>query len=293
MPRRLALADNEPERVRRVKKLLLLAVAALLLTGCRAAPAETAQILFINVGKGDAILATAGDKHYLVDAGPLSAWGRVETALRHHGVTKLEGVFLTHSDKDHAGGLMPLAKSDVEISTWYASALYSLDDGKAHFAAEAAAVRGQQVVYLSAGDSAGPFAVLGPVAPAKDEDDNSLVLMLESFRGRALLTGDMKLDGEEALLRSGRSLQCDVLKLGHHGNSDATSDLLIERANPRLAVVSTDSGERPELPDQRVVKLLESREIPLFTTWKSGGGVLVTLDGENTRAELVSWDSAA
>ena len=133
--------------------------------------------------------------------------------------------------------------------------------------------------------------MLGPVVRSKDEDDNSLVLMLETSQGRALLTGDMKLDGEEALIQSGRSLKCDVLKLGHHGNSDATSDLLIERTSPRLAVVSTDSDERPELPDQRVVKLLEDRGIPLYSTWKSGGGVLVTLDGE-PRAERVSWNTA-
>lgn len=293
MPRRLALADHEPERVRYMKILLMLAVAALMLTGCRAAPAENAQILFINVGKGDAILATVDGKHYLVDAGPVEAWNRVEAALRHYGVAKLEGVFLTHSDKDHAGGLMPLAKSDVEISAWYASAHYNMDKGRAHPAAEAAATRRQKVVFLSAGDSAGPFSVLGPVERSRDEDDNSLVLMLESSKGRALLTGDMKLDGEEALIRSGRSLRCDVVKIGHHGNSDATSDLLIERAGPRLAVVSTDSDERPELPDRRVVKLLEDRGIPLYTTWKSGGGVLVTLDGENTRAETVSWDDAS
>ncbi len=274
-----------------MKRLLLLTLTALLLTGCNAAPAETARILFIDVGKGDAALVTADGKHYLVDAGPSDAWDRVESALRHYGVAKLEGVFLTHSDKDHAGGLMPLAKSEVEVSTWYASALYRLDDGKTHPAAEAAAARGQQIVYLSAGDSAGPFAVLGPVVRSKDEDDNSLVLMLETSQGRALLTGDMKLDGEEALIQSGRSLKCDVLKLGHHGNSDATSDLLIERTSPRLAVVSTDSDERPELPDQRVVKLLEDRGIPLYSTWKSGGGVLVTLDGE-PRAERVSWNTA-
>ena len=274
-----------------MKRLLLLTLTALLLTGCRAAPAETARILFIDGGKGDAALGTADGKHYLVDAGPRDAWDRVESALRHYGVAKLEGVFLTHSDKDHAGGLMPLAKSEVEVSTWYASALYRLDDGKTHPAAEAAAARGQQIVYLSAGDSAGLFAVLGPVVRSKDEDDNSLVLMLNTSQGRALLTGDMKLDGEEALIQSGRSLKCDVLKLGHHGNSDATSDLLIERTSPRLAVVSTDSDERPELPDQRVVKLLEDRGIPLYSTWKSGGGVLVTLDGE-PRAERVSWNTA-
>ncbi len=66
------------------------------------------------------------------------------------------------------------------------------------------------------------------------------------------------------------------------------SDLLIDRARPRLAVVSTDSDERPELPDRRVVGLLQIHPASAFSTWRSGGGVLVTLDGENIRAENVA-----
>ena len=40
-------------------------------------------------------------------------------------------------------------------------------------------------------------------------------------------------NGEEAaLLRSGFGLRADVLKLGHHGEADATSEALLEKVKP-------------------------------------------------------------
>lgn len=271
-----------------MKGLLLWLAGLCLLAGCAAAPAEETRVLFIDVGKGDAALVMAGGRNYLVDAGPEDAWDRVAAALAFYGVGKLDGVFLTHGDKDHAGGLKPLAGSGVEVSAWYASGLYAPDRGAdEHPAEDAAEKRGQSPAYLSAGDAAGPFTVLGPLTRYKDDDDNSLVMMLETSAGRALLTGDMKFDEEEEILAAGRSLRCDLVKIAHHGNSDATSGRLIDAAAPRVAVVSTDSEERPELPDRRIVRMLEEKGIPLYSTWRSGGGVLVTLQGADTHAEYV------
>ena len=289
MPRLLALADHVPERVRRVKRLILWVAGLCLLAGCTALPAEKARVFFIDVGKGDAALVMAGGRSYLVDAGPKVAWDRVAAALAHFQVGKLDGVFLTHGDKDHSGGLMELAKSGIAVEAWYASDLYNLDrDEDDHPAEDAAEKRGQNPLYLSAGDTIGPFTVLGPLTRDKDDDNNSLVLMLETAVGRALLTGDMKFDEEEEILASDRSIRCDLIKIPHHGNSDATSEHLIDAASPRIAVVSTDSEVRPELPDQRVVRLLGDRGIPLYSTWRSGVGVLVTLGGADTKAEYIS-----
>ncbi len=293
MPRFLALADHEPGRVRRVKKLLLAAASVIVLAGCAAAPAETPQVLFIDVGKGDAVLVMAEGRRYLVDAGPKDAWPRVEAALWQYGVTALDGVFLTHGDKDHSGGLKSLAASGIPVAAWYASDLDADDGEKEHPAAAAAALQGQQAVYLSAGTAAGPFTALAPLKRDKDDDSNSLVLMLSSSGSRALLTGDMKFDEEEDLINSGRSLDCDLIKIAHHGGSDATSQALIDAATPIVAVVSTDSDERPELPDPRIVAMLEERGIPLYSTWRSGGGVMVTLSGADTRAEAVEIPGAS
>jgi competence protein ComEC len=275
-----------------VKKLLLCA-ALMMLAGCAGAPNE-ARILFIDVGKGDAALVMEGDRNYLIDAGPKDQWDHVSAALSQYGVSRLDGVFLTHGDKDHAGGLKPLAKSDFEVDAWYASDLYDLDkDEDIHPAQEAASVCGQHPVYLSAGDTVGPFTVMGPLVRKEDDDNNSLILMFESSGGRALFTGDMKFSEEEELLNSGCSLKCDLIKLAHHGNGDATGETLIDAASPRAAVVSTDSGERPELPDARVVSLLKERGIPLYSTWMSGGGVLATLSGGVPGVQYVAISGAA
>jgi competence protein ComEC len=277
---------------RRMLGLWLLALAALsgMFFGC-APSGMDARILFIDVGKGDAALILHGEKRYLIDTGPEKAYGSVAAALSHYGVDALDAVFLTHSDKDHAGGLNALAKSGIYVGAWYASVHYTLDeDASAHPIEQAAAQRGQAPVYLSAGEKAGPFTVLAPIERDKNDDDNnSLVLMFESSAGRALLTGDMKFAQEEDLLKSQQDLSCDVIKIAHHGNSDATSEALMDRAKPKLAVVSTDSDERPELPDRRVTDLLNARGIPLYTTWRSGGGILVTLANDQATAAAVQF----
>jgi competence protein ComEC len=116
-------------------------------------------------------------------------------------------------------------------------------------------------VYLSAGDAVGPFTVLGPLTRDKDDDNNSMVLMLETSVGRALLTGDMKFDEEEEILSSGRSLRCDLMKIAHHGNSDATSAHLIEVAAPRIAFCPTASRRMARARRQRAA---EAARIPAY-----------------------------
>lgn len=119
-------------RIRRacVGLALLVVLAGLFLSGCTAGGerGEKAEVLVINVGKGDAILVKTRGRAYLIDAAKAERWGMVQSMLKQEGVTSLNGVFLTHTDKDHAGGLVPLAQSGIEVGAWYASG-YCLDYG--------------------------------------------------------------------------------------------------------------------------------------------------------------------
>ena len=68
------------------------------------------QAMFLNVGKADAALFTVAGKHYLVDTGTADAVDAILRALTYYGVTHLDGVLITHMDKDHVGGLKKLLK---------------------------------------------------------------------------------------------------------------------------------------------------------------------------------------
>ena len=149
------------------------------------AQAEDVWMLAVHVGKGDALLIGVDGEVCLIDTGYPNVRGRILTAMKYMGVSELSGVFITHTDKDHVGGLEWLSDSDIPVRAWYASAMYLDTSEKKHPLAVAASKRGMEAQWLKAGDrvpiGSAVFNVLAPIEMANDKDDNnSLVMMLES-----------------------------------------------------------------------------------------------------------------
>ena len=276
------------------KRFRRLLAGALTVLMCGTAQAQV-ELFAVNVGKGDALVVRAGDYTCLIDTGKEKAQEQLEVALKALGVEALDAVFITHTDKDHVGGLKWLRESDIEIRAIYASRYYPNTTEKKHPAVKAAKKLDLTVNWLGAGDSVplgdsgAVFRVLAPeMEIPDDEDDNSLVMMLESPDGRILLTGDMEHVEEAALLASGADLRCDVLKVANHGDSDATSAALIAACAPSVALISTDSEEKPGTPDAGIVRNLQSIGCAVYATQDASLGIRVTLDGGRVAVENVN-----
>ena len=287
--------------MKRIFRMLALLLAALLLGGCGAETGSQPVRLFaINVGKGDALVLKAGDWVGLIDTGKPWAMGRIRAALKGLGMEKLDAVFLTHTDNDHAGGLEWLAESDMPVDNWYASAMFTGVKAKKHPMALAAGLRGQEVQWLRRGDalalgeSGATLRVLAPDSLFEDKDNNnSLVMMLESDQGRILLTGDMELPEEAELLAQGDDLKCAVLKVPNHADDDTTSAAFANAAAAQLAVVSTDSLEKPGTPDPGVVRRLEAAGSRVAVTQDAGMGLLISLEGGTATVKAVDIEAPA
>lgn len=277
-----------------MKRMLILMLTLLsLLTAARAEDAEPLTLFAINVGKGDALLLNAGSHTYLIDAGKAEHWGDVSRALKTLQVTHLTGVILTHTDKDHAGGLWPLATSSIGVDAWYAPAYYTGVKEKKHPALLAAALRGENVTWLKAGDELplgeGTLRVVGPLSASETENCNSLVLVAEGGGGRMLLAGDMEVEEELELLNAGVIPACEVLKVGNHGEDDATSEVLVRYVRPKIAVISTSTAEEPDTPSMRVSRDLMKKGATIYETQQAGSGILVTLQGGAAEAQLMDY----
>ncbi len=281
-----------------MKRCLLLALAlatALVpsLSLCSEAAESDVRMYVLSVGKADAILLSVDGHTVLIDTGYDYSAGRIRAGLAEMGVTSLEAVFITHLDNDHIGGLTWLAESDIDIGTWYASGMYmDVDSPEDHPVVQAAAVRGQEAVFLLAGDEvslgSAVLKVLSPLVQATDKDDNnSLVMMLESSEGRILLAGDMEYPAEKLLLASGCDLNCDVLKVANHADDDTNSPAFTQAASPQIAVISTSTAEKPETPDAEVVRSLKNAGAEVYVTQECTGGILVRLKGGYASAERI------
>jgi len=274
---------------------ILFLLTAVALAESPYAKADTPLTLFaVNVGKGDALLLNCGSDTYLIDAGLQEHWGELSCALEMLQVSHLTGVILTHTDKDHAGGLLPLATSSIQVDAWYASAHYAdIKKESKHPAVEAAALRGEKVTFLKAGDElplgTGRLLAVGPITASETENCNSLVLVAEAAGGRMLLAGDMEFPEEKELLRSGAIPRCQVLKVGNHAEGDATSEALLNVVRPEIAVISTNSAEEPDTPDVRVLALLASSGAKIYQTQDAKSGVLVTIDQGLVAANLMNY----
>ena len=282
--------------MRRYHRLLPLVLAAvLLLAGACARAEEQVQALFINVGKADAALFLLGDQRFLVDTGTKDSYDQLERVLEAYGVARLSGVVITHTDKDHVGGLKKLLKSDIAVDRVYAGTLHSEKSLEDHPVYEAAEKYDAPLTWLSAGETVAladgcAFHVLGPLSQDDEkENNNSLVLRLTTPQGDMLLTGDMELAEESELIEAGLISQAAVLKVAHHGNEDATGWQFVLLARPQWAVISTSSVEKPETPSSKVLSRLKDVKASVAVTQDAEVGILVTLGDGQAAAEAINW----
>ena len=295
------------KQLRFTKKALLVALSALLMLGGCQAPTEQNQpaeqtvpsaaavqpesaalpetgafsILFVNVGRADAAILRFGETCVLIDTGSKDSIFQVIAGLNLLNITKIDAVFLTHSHEDHTGGLKALA-ANYEIAAVYSPLLSEQNKDGVGKIVKLCEKLGLNLSELTAGQAVPvtesvSFAVLGPIEFNEDDDnDNSLILRFTYGQTTFLFVGDAQLPEEQTLLDSGADLSADVLKVGNHGNTDATGEAFARAVSPAFAVISTDTGEDLDSANERVLAALKPASV--FVTQDFPLGVLLTLD---------------
>ena len=238
-------------------------------------------ILFVNVGKADAAILRFGETAVLIDTGSAESAPQLIAGLNALGIEQISAVFITHSHSDHLGGLDALS-ANYHIPMVYSAYFAEADkNGKGKIVKRAeklnlphAELLAGDVVPIAADVS---FAVLGPLSLSKEDDnDNSLVLRFVYGGKSFLFTGDMQLSEEREVIASGTELKSDVLKVGNHGNPDATGDDFGALVSPDFAVISTDTAVDTDSANLRVYAALPSAQIVVTQNFPIG--VLLSLD---------------
>lgn len=294
------------KHLRSAKICLLLALAAVLLLGGCQSPAElpassesspptaTVQpestalpetdefaILFVNVGRADAAILCFGETCVLIDTGSEDSVPQLIAGLNLLNISRIDAVFLTHSHADHTGGLNALA-ANYDIPMVY-SPLFSEQNkdgvGKIVKLCDKLTLPHTELIAgqtIPVTDSVS-FAVMGPLTYNEDDDnDNSLILRFTYKEASFLFVGDAQFNEEQTLLEFGADLNSNVLKVGNHGNPDATGEDFARAVSPAFAVISTNTEADQDSANERVLAALAPASVSITQDFPLG--VLLTLD---------------
>ncbi|MFA5676564.1 MAG: MBL fold metallo-hydrolase [Christensenellales bacterium] len=223
---------------------ILLLITTVILVACTTVqnsdtPADNRlQIYFINVGKGDAALIGLPDnKWFMIDVGHADKHEEVIRVLKDNNVKELEAIFISHPHKDHVSALKKVLEH-VKCEIIYSTPV----EFKDHSPMMREMAGDVPIQTLSAGDKLGigdlKIDIIGPNGVFAEENDNSIVIMLDWKGKKALFTGDQQINAEKALLKKGWKVKCDILKVGHHGQDTASSSEFLEKAAPDYCIVT-------------------------------------------------------
>lgn len=234
-------------------------------------------IAFLDVGQGQCIYVETGGQRYLIDGGSTSSTsvGKyvIKPYLMWQGVSRLDAVFVTHTDSDHVNGLTEIVKDGtIGIEKFYLGSNIMGSDSFMAFLVQ----NGFKVSKLSAGDQAEGFIrVLSPEAGAYFNDDNegSLVAVLEKGDFSLLITGDSGFEAEGKYIQDKRLLSgkdITVLQVPHHGSKYSSSEALLNTISPRLAIISCAKYNSYGHPAPETIDRLEKYGAEIYSTPEYG-----------------------
>lgn len=280
--------------------ILAIIVIALGVNGTKVTPLAGSDLVFLDVGQGDCLfLSTPSGKAVLVDGGGSADYDTgVKTLLPYllkNGYSKVDMAIVTHLHQDHYGGIRTLSREiDIETLCVYEGYKQKESDiiSGSGFAAE-------NLVYLKQGDEIEvdegiSVKILYPerkdpgtyeqiLSDEKNENELSLIAIV-NYRGlKIMMTGDMDTHGEKKLMRSVESLsklKCDILKIGHHGSKYSTGDEFLKYCDPKLAVFQVGKNNFGHPHGSIIEKCLE-KDIMIFRNDRHGAVGIGIENGDN------------
>jgi len=201
------------------------------------------SVSFLNVNQGDSTLIISEYAHevILVDTGGSRFFevtkARTIPYLKALGIKKIDYVVITHDDYDHNGSL-PYLINNFEVTN---------------------VIDGQSVKNISFIDN------LNFNNNFTGDNNRSAVFKFDIKDTSFLLTADIDASVEKKITID-YDLNIDVLKVSHHGSRFGTSQLLIDKITPKVAIVSAGLNNIYNHPHNSVINRLEENNIKILRT---------------------------
>ncbi len=236
---------------------------------------DTSQdfIKFIDVGQADSALIYSNGYCAVIDVGLPNSATEISKCLNSYGIDQLDVVIISHLHSDHVGGLPQIAEN-FEIENLIMPEIYydsitaskkgkelALQNGSAFYEAD-------QGLNFEIGEF--ELTILSDFEDKSNENNRSLFVMAEINGVKFLFTGDAETKAESLLLDENLDLDCDILKVGHHGSNTSTSKAFLATTTPEYAVISVGEDNIYSHPNNETLTALEKNDVKIFRTDKDG-----------------------
>lgn len=215
------------------------------------------RVTVLDVGQGQCVLLQSDGKTYMVDCGSDDNEAAADTAvafLHCQGIFHLDGIILTHYDKDHVGGVQYLlqrmetdvlilpqeigrdAWDDLILANYNGSVVRLQDDLQISW-------RNAQITVFSSWTN-------------KSGNESSACVLFHTEKCDILITGDRSITGEKFLLQMENIPKLDALVVGHHGAASSTGEALLQQTQPDTALISVGADNPYGHPAAEVLQRL-------------------------------------
>lgn len=260
------------------KRSLLIPACCVVISLCVAIMASWLQprmdecrVSVLDVGQGQCILLQSEGKTYLVDCGGDSDTWAADVAAKQllsQGIRRLDGVILTHFDRDHAAGVSYLL-GRIPADQLY---LPTCADADGTAAAINAVHTGHRLLVTQ--DTRITFGeasiTLIPSRSQLSDNESGLCVLFQTKNCDILITGDRGFAGERELMRFFELPQLELLIVGHHGSKNSTAAALLEQTAPQLAVISVGEDNPFGHPAPETLQRLQEAGCVIYRTDRDG-----------------------
>ncbi len=222
-------------------------------------------VFFLDVGQGDSTVIKYKNETIMIDTGgkvnfKTEAWKEKKRTyltdntirlLKSIGVSKVNYLILTHGDTDHLG------EAEHFVDNFK---VLNIILNKGDLNAYEKRLINKKINITDKYRGRLNFQLLDTGIVYDNENDNSIVSLLNIHNYKMLFMGDASIKTEQDLLKK-YELSAGLIRVGHHGSKTSSSKTFIDEINPKYSIISVGKNNRYGHPNKEIFSILKDTKV--------------------------------